>query len=71
MSTVEVSVVQLPHGADMELPHYATEHAAGMDLKLEFYSDKKPGGYAFSGDHRKMTEAEMLAIFAPKDGDMT
>ncbi|WP_421702346.1 GFA family protein [Aliiroseovarius sp.] len=45
--------------------------AAGMDLKLEFYSDKKPGGYAFDGDHRKMTEAEMLAIFAPKDGDTT
>ena len=32
MSSVEVSVVQLPHGADMDLPHYATEHAAGMDL---------------------------------------
>jgi len=32
MSTVEVSVVQLPHGTDMDLPHYATEHAAGMDL---------------------------------------
>ncbi|SCA56990.1 Deoxyuridine 5'-triphosphate nucleotidohydrolase [Candidatus Terasakiella magnetica] len=29
---VDVSVVQLPHGADMDLPHYATEHAAGMDL---------------------------------------
>lgn len=32
MSPVNVSVVQLPHGADMDLPHYATEHAAGMDL---------------------------------------
>lgn len=32
MSSVEVSVVQLPHGVDMDLPHYATEHAAGMDL---------------------------------------
>lgn len=32
MTTVNVSVVQLPHGADLELPHYATEHAAGMDL---------------------------------------
>lgn len=29
---VKVSVVQLPHGADLALPHYATEHAAGMDL---------------------------------------
>lgn len=32
MTTVDVSVVQLPHGADLALPHYATEHAAGMDL---------------------------------------
>ncbi len=31
-NAVDVSVVQLPHGADMDLPHYATEHAAGMDL---------------------------------------
>ena len=29
---VKVDVVQLPHGADLDLPHYATEHAAGMDL---------------------------------------
>lgn len=32
MNNVTVSVVQLPHGADLDLPHYATEHAAGMDL---------------------------------------
>lgn len=29
---IKVSVVQLPHGTDLDLPHYATEHAAGMDL---------------------------------------
>jgi len=29
---IKVSVVQLPHGNDLDLPHYATEHAAGMDL---------------------------------------
>lgn len=27
-----VPIVRLPHGADLELPAYATEHAAGMDL---------------------------------------
>jgi dUTP diphosphatase len=32
MTNVDVSVVQLPHGKGMDLPHYATEHAAGMDL---------------------------------------
>jgi dUTP pyrophosphatase len=30
--TVEVAVVRLPHGADLPLPAYATDGAAGMDL---------------------------------------
>ena len=27
-----VPIVRLPHGADLDLPGYATEHAAGIDL---------------------------------------
>ncbi len=30
--TLSVPVTQLPHGADLPLPAYATEHAAGLDL---------------------------------------
>lgn len=29
---VNVNIVKLPHGADLDLPSYATEHSAGMDL---------------------------------------
>ncbi len=29
---IEIAVTQLPHGADLELPFYASEEAAGMDL---------------------------------------
>lgn len=29
---IRVAVTRLPHGADLPLPAYATEHAAGMDL---------------------------------------
>jgi dUTP pyrophosphatase len=29
---IRIAVTRLPHGADLELPAYATEHAAGMDL---------------------------------------
>jgi dUTP pyrophosphatase len=29
---LSISVIRLPHGADMDLPSYATEHAAGLDL---------------------------------------
>jgi dUTP pyrophosphatase len=32
MSTVEVHIRRLPHGADLPLPAYATPGAAGMDL---------------------------------------
>lgn len=30
--TVTIQLQKLPHGADLPLPAYATEHAAGMDL---------------------------------------
>lgn len=45
--------------------------AAGMALKLEVYIDKKPHGYAFenASQRRQMTEADVIAAFAPKDGD--
>ena len=32
MSCVTVEVKRLPHGADLPLPRYATEHSAGLDL---------------------------------------
>lgn len=32
MSEIEVRVQRLPHGADLPLPSYQTEHAAGLDL---------------------------------------
>jgi dUTP diphosphatase len=31
-TSVEVSVQRLPHGADLPLPSYQSEHAAGLDL---------------------------------------
>jgi dUTP pyrophosphatase len=33
MASVNVDIVVLPHAADIELPAYATEHSAGMDLR--------------------------------------
>ena len=29
---IAVPIVRLPHGVDLDLPAYATEHAAGLDL---------------------------------------
>lgn len=37
--TIEVKIKQLPHGKDMNLPHYATSHSAGMDLMAAISED--------------------------------
>lgn len=36
---VEVAVTRLPHGADLELPSYETDDAAGMDLRAAVTDD--------------------------------
>jgi dUTP pyrophosphatase len=48
MTKIDVRVVQLPHGADLDLPHYATDHAAGMDLMAAIDENLilKPGARA-------------------------
>lgn len=43
------------------------DNAADLKLKLEVFIDKKPDGYAFAGKHRTMTEAEIIAMFAPQE----
>ncbi|WP_299989351.1 GFA family protein [uncultured Ruegeria sp.] len=56
--------------------HGQTQMAAGLfeetgsHLKLELYIDKKPQGYAFTGERRQMTKAEVEAMYAlPDEGD--
>ena len=52
--------------------HGHTQMAAGLfeernrqrPLKLELYIDKKPEGYAFAGERRQMTKAEVEAMYA-------
>ena len=36
-------------------------------LTLEVFIDRKPEGYAFAGDHKRMTEAEVMAAFTGKE----
>jgi len=43
------------------------DNAAGAPLKLEFFSDMVPEGYALAGDHRRMTTAETAALFEPPE----
>lgn len=43
--------------------------AGGGMLKVEFFADNCPQGYTLSGDHKKMTTQETIALFAPQDGE--
>lgn len=41
----------------------------GAPMKIEFFADMCPSGYALAGDHRKLTTEETMALFAPSEGD--
>ncbi len=40
MEQVKVPIRQLPHGEGLDLPHYATEQSAGMDLRAAVPEDE-------------------------------
>jgi len=44
----------------------ALDDLDGLSLTHEVFVDNRPEGYAFAGDLRGMTEAEVMAMFAPK-----
>jgi dUTP pyrophosphatase len=49
-SPIDVQIVRLPHGADLALPAYQSDHAAGLDLMAAVPADAPvwlaPGGRA-------------------------
>lgn len=44
------------------------ENAAGAPLVIEFFEDNSPDGYAFAGAHKKLNEAETIALFTGGNG---
>jgi hypothetical protein len=42
----------------------ALDDANGLPLEEELCIDRKPDGYAFAGEHKLLTEAEMFALFS-------
>lgn len=45
------------------------DDAAGAKMKVEFFVDGIPQGYALAGDHKKLTTAQTLALFGPEESD--
>jgi len=48
LQALTVYIQRLPHGQDLELPHYASEHAAGADLRAAVSEEVvlQPGEHA-------------------------
>jgi dUTP pyrophosphatase len=46
MTSIAIEIVRLPHGADLPLPRYATEGAAGMDVVAAETLTLEPGARA-------------------------
>lgn len=40
------------------------ENTAGRSLEGEYYIDRKPDGFSYAGDHKRITEAEVNDIIA-------
>ncbi len=58
-----------PHDGARNLAAGLFDNAGGGVLKVEFFADQCPQGYAFSGAHKKMTTTETIALFGPDEGD--
>ncbi len=52
-----------PHAGNYEVPIGLFDDPAGLTLTHEIFIDKKPDGFAFAGEHGRMTEAEVLARY--------
>ena len=50
---------------DYHIAFGTLDDQSGITLSQELFIDRKPAGYAFAGDRKTMTEAEVFAMFAP------
>jgi hypothetical protein len=53
-------------GASNQVSLQAVETPEAFVLDHELFVDVKPQGYAFAGETKKMTGAEVFAMFAPQ-----
>jgi hypothetical protein len=54
-----------PHQGNFHVGFGTLDDPEGVVLSGEIFIDKKPAGYALEGEHHKMTEAEVMAMFSP------
>lgn len=54
-----------PHRGACHVGIGSLDDPSDLPLVSEIFIDEKPDGYAFAGETRKMTAAEVMAMFAP------
>ncbi|PRP95231.1 Glutathione-dependent formaldehyde-activating enzyme [Enhygromyxa salina] len=57
-----------PHHGAMSIALGVLDEPSGLPLEMEWFIDRKPDGYAFAGEHKRLTEAEALALFTAPEG---
>jgi hypothetical protein len=54
---------RMQDGSFQNVSAHVFEDPSQFDFTTEIYIDKKPGNYSFAQDTKKMTEAEVIAMF--------
>ncbi len=55
---------RLRDGGGYHMPVGVFDDQSAFKVVGEIFIDRKPGGYAFAGDHPRLTEEETMAMFA-------
>lgn len=58
-----------PHKGVLHMPVGLLDDTNDMALTSEIFIDRKMAGFAFAGDTKKLTEAEVLAAFSAPNGE--
>lgn len=59
---------RLREGGGYHIPVGLFDDQSGFEIVGEIFIDRKPPGYAFAGEHPRLTEAETMAMFAGEGG---
>jgi hypothetical protein len=52
-----------PHQGRVHIAFGTLDDQSGFDMNLEFFIDKKPEAYTLAGERKRLTEAEVFALF--------
>ncbi|QDZ02870.1 GFA family protein [Nitratireductor mangrovi] len=60
---------QTQDGKNQHVSVHTFDDAAAFRFASEIFIDRKPGNYDFANETRKMTEAEVFALYGPKSSE--